>query len=419
MSRILKELVTDHDMVGLPGIGTFVTEVVPASFSDKGYTINPPYRRLSFVQGRVEDKLLIDFYSESNEVDVEVAEAYITQFLHEMKQVLKERKIILLPGLGRLRATKENNFFFVPEEDLDIYPDGFALKPVSLKNIQREMEPVHIPVSFAEAVQSLMEKKKAEPQPEAWLEQESQPQAEPQPEAEPERESQPQAETQPESQLEQPELEADPEQVPEAQAEPEPKLRRELVPLDPEQVPYSGADIPLDPREINEAQFEPESEPEREPEPEAQPQPDQPEAERESEPQLEQQESEREAEQEPESEPEQEAQPQPEQESEPQLEQQEYEREAEQEPEPQPEQPQSEREPEQEPEPQPESQSESEPEQEAQPRQRQRRRWWVVLLVVVALLAVALGVFVILAHAAPDFIDSILYTPEELRIINA
>lgn len=372
LSRILKELVTDHDMVGLPGIGTFVTEVVPASFSDKGYTINPPYRRLSFVQGRVEDKLLIDFYSESNEVDVEVAEAYITQFLHEMKQVLKERKIILLPGLGRLRATKENNFFFVPEEDLDIYPDGFALKPVSLKNIQREMEPVHIPVSFAEAVQSLMEKKKAEPQPEA----------------EQERESLPQAETQPEPQLEQHELEADPEQVPEAQAEPEPKLRRELVPLDPEQVPYSGADIPLDPREINEAQFEPEREPEREPEPEAQPQP----------------------EQEPESQPGQKAQPQPEQQAE---------REAEQEPEPQPEQPQSEREPEQEPEPQPESQSESEPEQEAQPRQRQRRRWWVVLLVVVALLAVALGVFVILAHAAPDFIDSILYTPEELRIINA
>ena len=380
LSRILKELVTDHDMVGLPGIGTFVTEVVPASFSDKGYTINPPYRRLSFVQGRVEDKLLIDFYSESNEVDVEVAEAYITQFLHEMKQVLKERKIILLPGLGRLRATKENNFFFVPEEDLDIYPDGFALKPVSLKNIQREMEPVHIPVSFAEAVQSLMEKKKAEPQPEAEPEQESLPQAEPQPEVEAEPESQPQAEVRPEPQLEQPELEADPEQVPEAQAEPEPKLRRELVPLDPEQVPYSGADIPLDPREINEAQFEPESDPESDPESEPEPR------------------------------PEPEAQPQSEQEPEPQPDQQ-----AEREPEPQLEQPQSERELEQEPEPQPES----EPEQEAQPRQRQRRRWWVVLLVVVALLAVALGVFVILAHAAPDFIDSILYTPEELRIINA
>ena len=404
LSRILKELVTDHDMVGLPGIGTFVTEVVPASFSDKGYTINPPYRRLSFVQGRVEDKLLIDFYSESNEVDVEVAEAYITQFLHEMKQVLKERKIILLPGLGRLRATKENNFFFVPEEDLDIYPDGFALKPVSLKNIQREMEPVHIPVSFAEAVQSLMEKKKAEPQPEA--EQESLPQAEPQPEAWPEQESLPQAETQPEPQLEQHELEADPEQVPEAQAEPEPKLRRELVPLDPEQVPYSGADIPLDPREINEAQFEPESEPEPQLEQQSEREPEQ-EPEQQAEPQPES-EPEQEPEQpQPESEPEQEAQPQPDQ------------PEAECESEPQPEQPEAEREAEQEPKSEPERESELEPEQEAQPRQRQRRRWWVVLLVVVALLAVALGVFVILAHAAPDFIDSILYTPEELRIINA
>ena len=92
-------------------------------------------------------------------------------------------------------------------------------------------------------------------------------------------------------------------------------------------------------------------------------------------------------------------------------------------PEPQPEQPEAEREAEreaeQEPKSEPEREPEPQPEQEAQPRQRQRRRWWVVLLVVVALLAVALGVFVILAHAAPDFIDSILYTPEELRIINA
>ena len=37
-------------------------------------------------------------------------------------------------------------------------------------------------------------------------------------------------------------------------------------------------------------------------------------------------------------------------------------------------------------------------------------------LVGVALLA--LGIFILLAHIAPDFIDSILYTPEELRIIN-
>ena len=39
------------------------------------------------------------------------------------------------------------------------------------------------------------------------------------------------------------------------------------------------------------------------------------------------------------------------------------------------------------------------------------RRWLYVAVV-------ALAVFMILARVAPDFIDSILYTPEELRIIN-
>lgn len=361
MSRILKELVTDHDMVGLPGIGTFVTEVVPASFSDKGYTINPPYRRLSFVQGRIEDQLLIEFYAESNEVSVEAAEAYITQFLREMKEVLKERKIILLPGLGRLRATKENNFFFVPEEDLDIFPDGFALKPVSLKNIQREMEPVTIPVSFAEAVQGLMEKKQAEAEPEP----------EPSPATEPE--------------LKQP--------------------LRELVPLDPEQVPYSGADIPLDPQAMQEP--EPESEPEAQPQPEPEP-----EAQPEQQPEPEQPETEP---AQPETEPE---QPEPEPEPQPEQTQAEPEQQPDQEPTPEPEQVQVDPEPTAEPEQQPQAEPEQakpEPGQQTRP----RRRWWIAVLVVVALLAVALGVFIILAHAAPDFIDSILYTPEELRIINA
>ena len=40
---------------------------------------------------------------------------------------------MIFPGLGRLRATKENTFFFIADEDLDIYPYGVGLEPVSLK----------------------------------------------------------------------------------------------------------------------------------------------------------------------------------------------------------------------------------------------------------------------------------------------
>ena len=146
LSRMVGELIVRHDQVGLPGVGTFVAELVPASFSDKGFTINPPYRRLSFYPSRLEDTLLIDLYASSNQIPREAAKAYITQYLAELKSVLEERKSIVLPGLGRLRATRENALFFVPEEGLDIYPAGVGLRPVSLKSHDLEEEPVVINV---------------------------------------------------------------------------------------------------------------------------------------------------------------------------------------------------------------------------------------------------------------------------------
>ena len=48
--------------------------------------------------------------------------------------------------------------------------------------------------------------------------------------------------------------------------------------------------------------------------------------------------------------------------------------------------------------------------------QRRRRIIWIVCAVLLAA-ALLLGIFVLLAHVAPDFIDSILYTQEELDII--
>ncbi len=267
---MITELIADHDQVGLPGVGTFVAEVVPATFSDKGYTINPPYRRLSFHPSRTEDRLLADFYAASNGISKEAAEVYLKQFLQELKTVLKERKTIVLPGLGRLRATVENNFFFVPDADLDIFPDGFALKPLSLKTITENAEPVEIPIRPVAA------EPEAEPQ--------EQPAAEPEPTPEPEV-SEPAPAPEPET-IAEPESEATPEPQPIIIAEPEP----EIVPIAAEPEPTT--------------------------------------------------------------------------------------------------------------------------------RPRRRVRWWIPLLLLLVLAAVALLAFIIVAQVAPDLVDTILYTPEELRIIN-
>ena len=161
LSKMISELIVDHDTVGLPGVGTFYTEVVPSTFSDRGYTINPPYRRLSFLPNAVENDLLVNFYSDVNGTPADMAREYIVQFLRELAEALKEHKTITLPGLGRLRATKENNFFFVADEDLDIYPEAFGLAPVSLKNIPGlDDDKVDIRFEFKPPV-----RKAAEPEP--------------------------------------------------------------------------------------------------------------------------------------------------------------------------------------------------------------------------------------------------------------
>ncbi len=133
LSKMVYDLILEHDRVALPGVGCFVAEIVPASFSDRGYTINPPYRKLCFRSHPDDGSLLVQLYAKANDVSGEAARRIITDFLSEMKEVLHARKVIVFPGLGRLRATKENNLFFVADETLDIYPEGFGLQPLSLK----------------------------------------------------------------------------------------------------------------------------------------------------------------------------------------------------------------------------------------------------------------------------------------------
>ena len=411
---MISELITDHNRVGLPGLGTFVAEVVPATFSDKGYTINPPYRRLSFHPSRSEDTLLIDFYAASNGISKEAAGLYLKQFLGEMKSVLKERKTIMLPGLGRLRATVENNFFFVPDPDLDIYPDGFALKPLSLKTISMADE-VEIPF-FPPMEEEMEVKGAAEVEGEGAGEAEAREISENKEETggpvspestQQQSEPTPHQASQPESEQLQPETgpTPQPEQQP-GPGEQEPQSESE------QSQPETELQLQAEQPQPESEQLQPETEPA--PQPEQQPEPG------EQEPQLESEQSH----------PETGLAPQPEQQPWP----------GEQEPQPQSEisqtqpQPESEQ-PQPQPAPQPQAeQSQPQPKQETwqpqpapQPQSRpetgpvhapRRFRWWIPLLILLAVAAVALLAFLTVAQVAPDFIDSILYTPEELRIIN-
>ena len=121
LSTLVRSQILDSDEVLVPGLGTFRAEVVPAAFSDNGFTVNPPYRKLTFV-------------SEELEGAAKVEAEGLAECVAELKKQLGETRCVELAGLGKLRLTKSDQYFFVPDEDADIYPEGFGLEPVSLKN---------------------------------------------------------------------------------------------------------------------------------------------------------------------------------------------------------------------------------------------------------------------------------------------
>ena len=241
LSKMVKELILDQDRVVLPGLGSFVAEIVPATFSDKGYTINPPYRRLFFRAKPDEGDDLTSFYASFNKVAPELAERIIRDFLAELKAVLYEKKTVVFPGLGRLRATKENHLFFVADEDLDIYPEGFGLEPVSLKTHKETPEQV------AAAVVGLKSMLVAEPER----------QPEPVPVPEPVQEAEPEIEA---------ELEPLPVEEPELSVEPVIEIISEPT-IEPEPEPEPEPELELEPVSVSEPISEPEqstvSKPER------------------------------------------------------------------------------------------------------------------------------------------------------------
>lgn len=391
LSKMVKELILDNDEVSLPGVGSFVAELVPSSFSDKGYTINPPYKRLSFrKKADASDNVLIDFYAKSNNVDRETASKIVIDFLSEMQKVLELRKSIVFPGLGKLRATKENIFFFVADEDLDIYPEGFGLEPISLKT--HEETPAEVSATIA-ALQDILNPEETESQSGSGEQPEAESGSEEPSEAVSGSEDAPEVtgEGQPESSLEA-EVESDNELQPEQQATAEES----------------------DHQSENESQHDEESEQETAQHVEASSSEDVAETTGDEHPEPE---SSHEAEDESDNAQKPEQQTTAEESGHQSENESQSEAEGEQENEPQ-QKPESDNEPDV-----PVEQNNSnEPEQpRTEPAKKSRKGWKALIWTAVAIAALAVTFivgFVILAHIAPDFIDSLLYTQEELEIIN-
>lgn len=138
LSSIIGTLILDRDDLVLPRFGVFEAELVGATFSDRGYAVNPPYRQLHFTSSDCEDSLLYKTYAEGNGVSVEDAAEEVDACIQELKKELATHGDAELPGLGKFRTTRDGDCIFIMDPDAVVYPDGWGLPGVSLKNRERQ-----------------------------------------------------------------------------------------------------------------------------------------------------------------------------------------------------------------------------------------------------------------------------------------
>ena len=157
----LEEFIMEHDRLLVPGLGSFTAGLQAATISDNGFTINPPYRKLEFIYGEdlgIGENEQYDYlYSIKEKMDLEKVREELAEIISEIKREVEENSLVELPGLGKLRSLGDGHLFFVMDKDAQIYPEGFALSSVSLKNrvsgipeVVAAPKPVEQPVAATE-----------------------------------------------------------------------------------------------------------------------------------------------------------------------------------------------------------------------------------------------------------------------------
>lgn len=137
LSGLVVQLVLENGRVMLPQLGAFMRETVPASFSDRGFTLLPPYRRLVFRESQGNGTLLCEALSRQARLTPQRAQAEIEICVQALREQLEQENQALIPGLGRLKRTASGGLLFVQDEDLDVSGEWMALDAVSLKSQDR------------------------------------------------------------------------------------------------------------------------------------------------------------------------------------------------------------------------------------------------------------------------------------------
>ncbi len=136
----IEKLLFLHDTLVIPGFGGFTATATSASADYAGGTVNPPSKTLAFSENlTIDDGFLIEDIVSTTNVGHDEAREMVADFVNKTRQLLDQREIVTLPGVGRLYKNYMQKIQFLPDT-ANFNVASYGLPPVQFSPISRVKE---------------------------------------------------------------------------------------------------------------------------------------------------------------------------------------------------------------------------------------------------------------------------------------
>ncbi|MCC7246877.1 MAG: hypothetical protein IT269_14420, partial [Saprospiraceae bacterium] len=136
----IEKLLFLHDTLVIPGFGGFTATATSASADYAGGTVNPPSKTLAFSENlTIDDGFLIEDIVHTTGISQEEARELVVDFVNKTRQLLDQREIVTLPGVGRLYKNYMQKIQFLPDT-ANFNVASYGLPPVQFSPISRAKE---------------------------------------------------------------------------------------------------------------------------------------------------------------------------------------------------------------------------------------------------------------------------------------
>ena len=159
LSKLVSELLVEHDCVTVPGLGSFLGNFKSAHYDLENEKFYPPSKQISFnSQIKANDGLLAKHMSEKSNTEYDLSLKEIHQEVIKITLSLKKQSVEL-KDIGELNLNNEGNIVFTPSLAKNFLKDSFGLSPIYIKELSKEEGFNKKEISFKPKVRSIKKSK--------------------------------------------------------------------------------------------------------------------------------------------------------------------------------------------------------------------------------------------------------------------